>query len=123
MLPTNETQYQNPGKPREKRTPLKFAERPPEFTMVKRNPKVHWEKQNKKGTKEAREKRKPYLRFLRPRISRDYSLSGCFMNALNTKRLAKCARNSLWLYNAIRDVNKTCKASYQKKPSWRPLRL
>ena len=54
----------------------------------------------------ALEEGKTKFRFLRSKLSRDFSLFACLMNTLITKRFAKGARNFLQLCSARRDINK-----------------
>ena len=88
-----------------------------DLQWIKRNPKIHPQKLKEKVGKRSWGKRKPWLLFLRPRLSHDYSLFGCLIKNLISWHFSTCDVNFPFLCGARCDVNSICKARAGQKPT------
>ena len=86
-----------------------------DLQWIKRSPKIHQQKLKEKVGKRSWGKRKPWLLFLRPRLSHDYSLFGCLIKNLISWHFSKCDGNFPFLCGARCDVNSICKARAGQK--------
>ena len=86
-----------------------------DLQWIKRSPKIHPQKLKEKVGKRSWGKRKPWLLFLRPGLSHDYSLFGCLIKNLISWHFSKCDGNFPFLCGARCDVNSICKARAGQK--------